>query len=549
MSQLFIQQNNQQNGIATMQNMLVLLKVPATPNAVADFLNTHPDYPSLKSLSDGFKYWGVDHLAVQLAASDLEEVSWPAIVSVQKADEVHFWIVEGIEHEQVKVLDPAKGRYTLPLPQFLQQWKGDVLMAEAMYAAGQSDYEAQKKQAALQKWRPGVMGLLIGLMVLSLLPALTSSPQLTWLLTWVLKVMGTLVTIALVATEVNQAGTLIKKICGVNEKQNCQAVLSTKASKLTSWLSFAELGLFYFAGGSIALSIGALFGQANIIVSLLGYFSLLALPYTLFSTYYQWRVVKQWCPLCLAVQALFWLEALCWYLWHFDPNTAYPLATLGLLLFSFALPVLVWVFAKPYLLKAQHAPALQKQLKIYTFDGKLLAWQLFSQNPIATAPLPAELALGQANAPVQITVVSSPTCQPCAQMHPDLHILAKRYPEEVNIKVRLLGHAGILASIFSYALDGKPATGLATLEEVYQMVAKDGNTPTKLKMARAGTDKAFYAQVQAAIEAHAQWAAAANIEATPTILVNGYPLPGHYTLKHLMWHMEEIVASLENSQE
>ena len=38
-------------------------------------------------------------------------------------------------------------------------------------------------------------------------------------------------------------------------------------------------------------------------VLLLG-INILALPYTIFSVYYQWRVAKQWCVLCLVVQGL-----------------------------------------------------------------------------------------------------------------------------------------------------------------------------------------------------------------------------------------------------
>ncbi|HEY2722735.1 MAG TPA: hypothetical protein VGI82_13465 [Chitinophagaceae bacterium] len=37
---------------------------------------------------------------------------------------------------------------------------------------------------------------------------------------------------------------------------------------------------------------------------MISWLNIFALPYTLFSVYYQWKVAKQWCILCLAVQGL-----------------------------------------------------------------------------------------------------------------------------------------------------------------------------------------------------------------------------------------------------
>src|SRR5471030_1680876 len=96
----------------------------------------------------------------------------------------------------------------------------------------------------------------------------------------------------------------IQKLCGEDNK-NCNAILSSKAAKINEFLSWSEVGFFYFAGTWLAL----LFNSAHIaMLQALAVLNIVALPYTFYSIHYQWRVAKQWCVFCCAVQALLWLE-------------------------------------------------------------------------------------------------------------------------------------------------------------------------------------------------------------------------------------------------
>jgi len=62
-------------------------------------------------------------------------------------------------------------------------------------------------------------------------------------------------------------------------------------------------------------------GEASASLAIVSLFNLLALPYIIFSVYYQWRVAKQWCVLCLAVQALLLAGGLIIFSGNFIINT------------------------------------------------------------------------------------------------------------------------------------------------------------------------------------------------------------------------------------
>ncbi len=117
-----------------------------------------------------------------------------------------------------------------------------------------------------------------------------------------LKLAGVVITVLLLWYEIDKANPVLKQICGMGSQTNCAAVLGSKQAKLFGGVSWSEIGFFYFAGGFISLLVSG--ANAAYTLQLLAWLNVLALPYTIFSVYYQWRIAKQWCPLCLGVQAV-----------------------------------------------------------------------------------------------------------------------------------------------------------------------------------------------------------------------------------------------------
>jgi hypothetical protein len=84
--------------------------------------------------------------------------------------------------------------------------------------------------------------------------------------------------------------------------------------------------------------------------------------YIFFSVYYQWKVAKQWCPLCLTVQVVLLLELL-WCVVNFwtTENSFSPLiadiASIRIfgLFFCVLLPILAWYGIKPLWVKSKNA--------------------------------------------------------------------------------------------------------------------------------------------------------------------------------------------------
>jgi len=66
--------------------------------------------------------------------------------------------------------------------------------------------------------------------------------------------------------------------------------------------------------------------------------SFCALPYILFSVYYQWQVAKQWCVLCLTVQTILFAEGIANFTLSGFSNLSLYASLMGQLLLSFTIP-------------------------------------------------------------------------------------------------------------------------------------------------------------------------------------------------------------------
>ena len=63
----------------------------------------------------------------------------------------------------------------------------------------------------------------------------------------------------------------------------------------------SDIGIVYFSGGLCLLIGSVLWGNCDIVLSMLGCLSLCSLPYILFSIGYQKWVIKKWCMLCIGI--------------------------------------------------------------------------------------------------------------------------------------------------------------------------------------------------------------------------------------------------------
>lgn len=303
--------NQYEPNVATTIAFLRLLKVKVSNATVKDTLQNHPDWPTLLCISDAFNKWNIPSGAGRIQFNKIDELPTPFIAYTNDR-KTPLAIVNYISETTVRLYHKNLNElHAESKEDFFKKWTGIYLIAEPHKDSGEPYYERNKRISVLNTLVPIaaftsliVISLLLLNGIVSTVPLSASILSVAAIyLHFFLLVTGVVVTTLLIWYELDKSNPLLENVCSGIVKGNCNAILSSKQAKLFPWLSWSEIGFFYFSGCLLVL----LFASNNInnSISLIAWLNILPLPYTAFSIYYQWRVAKQWCILCLAVQLIF----------------------------------------------------------------------------------------------------------------------------------------------------------------------------------------------------------------------------------------------------
>lgn len=504
------------NTLNATYSLLNALNIKYTKLNVKNTLVNNYNFPSLASISDTLDEYNISNTSLKVELTKLKDIPTPFIANLNIKGE-EFALVSKIDNENVYYVSSVKK--IINIEAFKVKWTGIILYAEKSEKSNEPNLSENRRLQFLQLIKIPFAVFMICCVFRFLFIYNLSFSSTPFLLYIISKVIGTIISILLLIQMVDLSNPFVKKICGTIRKGNCNHILESNAAKLFGVISWSEIGFVYFTG---SLSI-ALFTPS--IISLLGILSLIALPYTIFSIYYQWKVAKEWCLLCLFIQAIFWIEAIL-SLFLISNNSLLQLTfkDVSIFLILFMLPISFWVIIKPFVKSFFDNKKLLGQLNKFKSDTTLFNTMLRLSEPIQIDEDFPVIVYGNSNAKLEITVVTNPLCKPCAETHKKIEKILKLNSDD--IKVQTIFAAGqkeeedryIIAEklISIYTNDDKKKAQDAT-NFWYDLSNKsnalfDIEYPTKLN----GNEKEI-------LQKHFKWCRNNMIVFTPSIFVNKYP--------------------------
>ncbi|GAB2627830.1 hypothetical protein GCM10027035_22910 [Emticicia sediminis] len=517
--------------VATFQ-FLKTIGAKVTKQTVEETLRNHPDYPSLLATSDALNEWHIENVAVNLKPEQLTDLPTPFLASLNYKGEV-FALVNSVKVDSVEWVHTEEGLKKEAIEDFLVKWNGIALLAETSEKSGEKNYENNIKKEFITNLR--IPLLLVGVILMSIsLFYFNFSSDWSYNVLLLTKFAGIIISSLLLWQSIDKNNPFIKNLCQVGGKANCNAILSSNSAQVTSWLSWSEVGFFYFTGSFFAL----LINPSSMF--LLWILSSVALLYSFWSIYYQGFVAKQWCTLCLTVQLLFVIEFLLNENFLSELNIRFrSLTFINFFIFlqGLAIAILFWVFIKPILQKSQMVSPLKNSLKRFKDDSNLFFALLSKQDYMPLVPKDMyTIIIGNPDAEHTLTMVSNPFCQPCSKTHKVIEGLLE-YNENLNCQVIFAASnvendkRGIVARTILSMPIGQQAKALHFWFEneernVEKWQIKLGFTENKTS--------------QKIIEQHQIWCDKAKVSETPTLYLDGYKVPDLYRLEDLKWMLRNM---------
>jgi len=522
------------NTTMVLNHFIAALAIPLTRQTLNDDLQKHPDYNSLLAISEVLDNWHIPNAAYQLTFDELvaAEIEDPFIAFVSKKE---FLLVNRLDENEVIVSNERWKKHRLGIEEFKRIYSGSVLVAEKDEASGETDFAIKHRIEIVNDLR--LPTAIAGGAILLLSWLLFGSPYkdtLTWqiVLLTLFKTAGLVTTVLLLIQSIDNNNPLIQKLCGGDNNKNCNGILSSKAAKITEELSWSEVGLFYFAGSWLVL----LFNSGNTsIIQMLGLLSVLSLPYTIYSIYHQWKVAKQWCRLCCAVQALLWLEFFTFLPSLLNGIGAPALSGWASLITGMAIPVLIWILIKPYLLLSKQIKPLKSQLRQYKYNKELFNRMLNDEVQYALPEDGSTIIIGNREAEKVITMVSNPYCQPCAKAHKALEWLDGRKDIKLQVVFTTQDETDRNAEVALHLLAMQQTQNDTSLKR-----AMDDWYEQKQKSfeawAKAHPKTEHVVSVEP-LDKQREWCKLTEVTGTPTLFLNGRRLPKNYQPEEIKYFL------------
>jgi len=523
-----------ENSIQILCLIIKKLKIRVTRQSVITELQKHPEPTSMLAISDLLDRWNIPNAGYHVSLEEIleTEVPLPFIASFKKNE---LAVVTQIGSDRFTISNDRWNNHQLSYTQFHELYQGTILVFQKDAHSGEPDYPIKRRKEIANNIR--IPFVVTSLVLILALYQLTTQPNYTLpdlriILLILLKSLGVVTTVLLLIQSIDKNNPLINSLCGSDENQNCNAILTSAAAKISDELNWSEVGLFYFAGSLLGLIIGNENPSAMILLSLL---NLISLPYSLYSIYYQWRIARQWCVLCCTVQAILWLEFI--FLSHF---ISFHVGLIKVedwirIIIAMSLPALLWTFVKPHLMNSAQLKFLKPQLYQFKYDKTIFDSLIDNGAKYKLLADENSIIVGNHEGDKVITLVSSPFCKACSKAHQLLHELIS---SRKDVKLQLV----FLLRIRSKEIDSQVLSHFIELKSRYDgtqlEIALNDWYMQKTKnyeLWKTSHPLNEVANHNELFGKHKAWCKMADVTATPTLFINGRKLPGSYSPEDLKY--------------
>lgn len=495
------------------------LHIPVSPALIKRQLKTHPDYPSLLSITDTLDYLGIENAAMQIEKNLLHEVTTPFLAHLK---------TNGGEFVMADNRDTLEKNF----PGFFNNWGGVVVMAEK-----NPEWKNKENEEFLKKDKQNAFKRNTAIIVVLLMAFAASVFSSGWLITSLIIVAlaGVFVSWLIVSKDLGIENAIADQVCG--EEAGCDVVIKSGGAKLPLGLTWSDIGISWFGSLLILLIIGSFTESSGGITGLLSYLSATAIPFTFFSVYYQWRVAKKWCRLCLMTVGL-----LCIQVALLLPSLITgtlpvmeikDILTLLTILFFVSISWLTFKdnFSKINIWENEALKGLRFKMSEPVFSAMLQKTRV-----VDVTAWQHDIQLGNCEAPVQIMVACSPYCAPCAKAHEVLHELLETHNQAFGLTIRFTLIADSKedkrAEAIQYILQHiHEVCANKTQEEksVYSgMILQEWFKHMNYEIFTAAFPNRNKINVTSILLQHEKWSKSSDIRFTPTVFINGRELPAGY---------------------
>ena len=504
---------------------LELLGIKHTKKYAKKVYNEHPFKNSLYAFSNLLHEYSVDNVTVQLLEEDKDITNLEAPVVVPLGFDIA--IVSKIEKNFITLTTLNNKSVRITMANFNEYWNGIALLAETGSKSIEPHYSKHKLFDLFYIAQKYIFILFFCFLVFYVIGIKELYLNLSVMSLLAVNLIGVFVSYLLILKHYRIHSNYADKICSLIQEGNCNDILDSEASKLFGLIGWSEVGLSYFVSNAILIIF---------FPRLLPFFAVInvcALPYSFWSVWYQKFKANSWCTMCLIVQGLLWLIFIGNIIFGFfnQIQESFIFQNLIVLFCVYAIPFISINLLLSLIIEKSKTESITQEFNNIKANDDVIKVLLLKQPYFEADRSNSQILFGNKNAEILITILTNPHCKPCARMHNRLSEILLDENGKFCIQY--------IFSSFREEFD----------ESSRFMIATYLNKPLKDTLriyhdwynGGQANRFSFFQKHKVPVDAdcmnefnkHNEWKNNAKLSATPTVLINGYKLPGNYTIEDI----------------
>lgn len=487
-------------------------------------LLTHPDYPSIKSISDTYDYFGVENIVANVPFEVLNQLSDIFIGLID--DKLHLI---NINKNSAFIINEKLEKRKISLKKLKEIWNGVIIAIEPK----EENKNSQKiKNESL---------LLGGLLLSSFLPIIITY-NINSIAFNICTYIGLLISYFIINESFGMNNKTVAKFFDtISKKEGCSNVINNTNSKLFNIIHLSDASIVYFS----SLLLFSVFVEFN--VPLLFIVSVLTLPVITYSIYYQAVITKDWCALCIGISVILIIQflILLYNLNDFTFNLSIILKAIFIMFFI----IILWNKIKK--LQKANINLEATQIEFFKFKrNKVLFNELLSKRQLVNNDLlllnDNRIFFGATKPKLVIIAVTNPLCGFCAEsFHTYYKILNKYEHVQINFVFSLFTNDTdnpaykILISFLELYNKNSKKEALDSLNEWFELK----NFDDWIKKHEQPTLNNI--NLDDLLERHRNWATVNDISKTPTTIINNCFYPNEYSIKDVFYFIDDLILDNE----
>ena len=237
------------NVCTTVYNWLRELRIPISKTYFRQQLKTHPEYPSLLSITDTLDELGIANTAIKIEKEQLHEIPTPFIAHLEH---------DFGEFVTIKNRDKLDKQF----PGFFDRWDGVVLIGEKP-----DPWRHVENSEWIRKEKMKEKAALLTLSILALFIILSIRISFSWvyIVLAFVAVTGVFISWLIASKDIGIENKMAEQLCG--EDADCDSVIHSGKERPAIGIGWSDAGIIYFPFLAIALMIVSFAGTIFLLLS------------------------------------------------------------------------------------------------------------------------------------------------------------------------------------------------------------------------------------------------------------------------------------------